>query len=70
MRHLRHLRCMRMEAEPFPYPGTPAARRHGCICPNQFNPWLLDLSSPWFLDADCPLHGESAYEEHKKGPRH
>jgi hypothetical protein len=59
-----------METEPFPYPGTSAARRHGCICPDQSNPWALDLSNPWVLDVDCPLHGETAYEEHKKGPRH
>jgi hypothetical protein len=59
-----------METEPFPYPGTSAARRHGCICPDQVNPWVLDLSKPWALDVDCPLHGETAYEEHKKGPRH
>jgi len=44
-----------MEAEPFPYPGTSAARRHGCICPDQFNPCALDLSNPWHLDVDCPF---------------
>lgn len=66
-----------MESEPFPYPGTPAARRHGCICPDSraahgsfSNPYVLDFSDPWVLDADCFLHGECAYEEHKKGPRH
>jgi hypothetical protein len=58
-----------MEAERFPYPGTSAARRHGCICPDQLHPCVLDLSNPWLLDVDCPLHGEAAYEEHKKGPR-
>lgn len=57
-----------METEPFPYPGTAAARRHGCTCPDQ-RPGG-SLSAPWILDVDCPLHGETAYEEHKKGPRH
>jgi hypothetical protein len=60
-----------METEPFPYPGTPAARRHGCICPDQCSGADVgSLSKPWVLDVNCPLHGETAYEEHKKGPRH
>ena len=58
-----------MDSEPFPSPGTIAARKHGCICPNA----KADQGSsenPWLLDRDCPLHGEVAYEEHRKGPRH
>jgi len=68
---MRVWRSTSMEAEPFPYPGTPAARRYGCICPGQsMGAGVGSLSNPWVLDVDCPLHGESAYEEHKKGPRH
>ena len=70
-------RSRSMETEPFPDPGTPAARSHGCICPESqflpsslFSPRVLDFSSPWVVDTDCPLHGEIAHEEHKKGPRH
>ena len=58
-----------MDSEPFPYPGTNAARRHGCLCPDA-RPAQGTMENPWILDVHCPLHGESAYEEHKKGPRH
>jgi hypothetical protein len=58
-----------MESVSFPFPGTLAARRHGCICPeNEAKQGTFD--NPFILDTHCPLHGEAAYEEHKKGPRH
>ena len=55
--------------EPFPFPGKSTARRYGCICPNSTT---LEgtIENPWILDANCPLQGEAAYQEHKKGPRH
>ena len=62
-------RLKSMDSEPFPYPGTNAARRHGCLCPDA-RPAQGTMEDPWILDVHCPLHGESAYEEHKKGPRH
>jgi hypothetical protein len=65
---MRISRSTIMETEPFPYPGTPEARRHGCICPDRCVG--ASSSDPWVLHVDCPLHGETAYEEHKKGPRH
>jgi hypothetical protein len=58
-----------IEAEPFPFPGTLAARKHGCICPDaQRNQG--SFNNPIVLDQDCPLHGEGAHAEHQKGPRH
>lgn len=58
-----------IEAEPFPFPGTPAARKYGCLCPVS-EPRQGTEESPLVLHTNCPLHGVKAYEEHLKGPRH
>jgi hypothetical protein len=57
-----------MASEDFPFPGTEAARKFGCVCPKQEAPF--DNEEPVVLRRDCPLHGELALEEHQKGPRH
>ena len=59
----------RIEAESFPFPGTPAARKYGCLCPVSV-PRQGTQQSPLILHTNCPLHGVKAYEEHLKGPRH
>jgi len=56
-------------SEPFPFPGTVAARKYGCLCPEQRVQQGTE-EDPIFLDFHCPLHGEVAHQEHLKGPRH
>src|SRR3954466_11969387 len=35
------------DSEPFPYPGTNAARRHGCLCPDA-RPAQGTMEDPWY----------------------
>lgn len=58
-----------MKAEDFPLPGTGAARRIGCTCPESSSADGT-FDDPWILDIKCPWHGEQAFEEHIKGARH
>ena len=58
-----------MKAEDFPLPGTLAARDIGCTCPES-QATAGTIEAPWMLDANCPWHGERAFEEHTKGARH
>jgi hypothetical protein len=58
-----------MASEDFPFPGTPEARKHGCVCP-EYVSGQGSTEEPYVLRRDCPLHGEAAFEEHQKGPRH
>src|SRR3954469_13560819 len=46
-----------IESEPFPYPGTLAARKHGCLCPSSPLGRRGTVENPWLLDRNCPLHG-------------
>ena len=59
-----------VQSEPFPLPGSPAARRRGRVCPDAEPGQGSTRDNPIVMDRDCTVRGERAREEHLKGTRH